>query len=148
MNRAILLSIIMVTCTISNVFMFEQQNSLDVENQDFSSARNPSNWVISPGSGSHFGGDNITLTGSDFSSFFPEVDPWENFTVDSSADVGQYSSIAVDSNNELHISYYDVSSGNLKYASNSGGSWTNYPIDTTAVIVGRYTSLDLSLIHI
>ena len=74
MNRAILLSIIMVTCTISNVFMFEQQNSLDVENQDFSSARNPSNWVISPGSGSHFGGDNITLTGSDFSSFFPEVD--------------------------------------------------------------------------
>ena len=123
--------------------MFEQQNSLADENQNLSSARNPTSWVISPGSGSHLGGDNITLTGSEFSSFFPEVDPWENFTIDSSADVGQYSSVAVDSNNELHISYYDVSSGNLKYASNSGGSWSNYPIDTTAAIVGKYTSLDI-----
>ena len=143
MNRAILLSILMIACSISNVFMFEQQNSLADENQNLSSARNPTNWVISPGSGSHLGGDNITLTGSEFSSFFPEVDPWENFTIDSSADVGQYSSVAVDSNNELHISYYDVSSGNLKYASNSGGSWSNYPIDTTAAIVGKYTSLDI-----
>ena len=31
----------------------------------------------------------------------------------------------------------------MKYASNSGGSWSNYPIDTTASIVGRYTSLDI-----
>ena len=73
------------------------------ENQDLSSARNPSSWVISPASGSHFGGDNITLTGSDFSSFFPEVEPWENFTIDSSADVGKFSSIVADSNGELHI---------------------------------------------
>ena len=51
------------------------------------SARNPS-WVISPSSGSHFGGDNITLTGTGFSSYFPEPELWENFTIDSSADVG------------------------------------------------------------
>ena len=127
MNRAILLSIVMITCSISNVFMFEQQNSLDEENQDLSSARNPSNLVISPSSGSHFGGDNITLTGSGFSSFFPATDPWENFTIDSSANVGQYSSIVADSNSELHIAYHDATNGHLKYASNTGGSWNYYP---------------------
>ena len=101
-----------------------------------------STWTISPTSGTHTGGTSLTLTTTGLSSYFEESS-WENFTIDSSADVGQYSSIATDSNDELHISYYDVSSGNLKYASNSGGSWTNYPIDTTAAIVGRYTSLDI-----
>ena len=143
MNRAILLSILMIACSISNVFMFEQQNSLGEENQDLSSARNPSSWVISPASGSHFGGDNITLTGSDFSSFFPEVEPWENFTIDSSADVGKFSSIVADSNGELHISYRDTTNGHLKYASNAGGSWTNYPIDNGGGYIGRYTSIDV-----
>ena len=99
-------------------------------------------WTLSPTTGPHTGGTSLTLTTTGLSSYFEESN-WENFTIDSSADVGQYSSIATDSNDELHISYYDVSSGNLKYASNSGGSWTNYPIDTTAVIVGRYTSLDI-----
>ncbi|MGY8701070.1 MAG: hypothetical protein ACKVHH_00005, partial [Candidatus Poseidoniales archaeon] len=100
-----------------------------------------STWTISPTFGTHTGGTSLTLTTTGLSSYFEESS-WENFTIDSSADVGQYSSIAADSNNELHISYYDVSSGNLKYASNSGGSWTNYAIDTTASIVGRYTSID------
>ena len=144
MNRAILLSIVMITCSISNVFMFEQQNSLDEENKDLSSARNPSNLVISPSSGSHFGGDNITLTGSGFSSFFPAADPWENFTIDSSANVGQYSSIVADSNSELHIAYHDATNGHLKYASNTGGSWNHYPIDNAAgQYIGRYTSIDV-----
>ena len=143
MNRAILLSIIMITCSFSNLFMFEQQNSLGEENQDLSSARNPSSLVISPGSGSHFGGDNITLTGSDFSSFFPEIEPWENFTIDSSADVGKFSSIVADSNGKLHISYRDATNGHLKYASNAGGSWTNYPIDNGGGYIGRYTSIDV-----
>ena len=109
----------------------------------YESARNPS-WAISPASGSHFGGDNITLTGSGFSSFFPTPDPWENFTIDSSANVGQYSSIVADSNSELHIAYHDATSGHLKYASNTGGSWNHYPIDNGAgQYIGRYTSIDV-----
>ena len=109
----------------------------------FESARNPPTWTISPSSGSHFGGDNITITGSDFSSFFPEPDLWEDFTIDSSADVGKFSSIVADSNDELHIAYRDATNGHLRYASNAGGTWTNYPIDNGGGYIGRYTSIDV-----
>jgi hypothetical protein len=38
-------------------------------------------------------------------------------TVDSeSGDTGRYTSIAVDDNFNVHISYYDVENGELKYA--------------------------------
>ena len=123
--------------------LLEQHNGASPKEISYSeSARNPS-WVISPSSGSHFGGDNITLTGTDFSSFFPEPELWENFTIDSSADVGKFSSIVADSNGELHIAYRDSTNGHLKYASNAGGSWTNYPIDNGGGYIGRYTSIDV-----
>jgi hypothetical protein len=38
------------------------------------------------------------------------------FEVDSSADVGQYASIAVDPSDNVHITYYDASGQALKYA--------------------------------
>ena len=43
---------------------------------------------------------------------------WVNTIADGSAEVGSHSSIAVDSNDVVHISYYDYGSGkkNLKYA--------------------------------
>ena len=135
------------------MFLFFSTTLCIIENQNFkpsnfedieSSQSGRSTWTISPISGSHIGGTNLTITGSDFSSFFPETSLWENFTIDSSsADVGQYSSIVTDSNGELHISYYDATSGHLKYASNSGGSWTNYPIDNGQGYIGRYTSIDV-----
>jgi hypothetical protein len=43
--------------------------------------------------------------------------------IDSEGDVGWYSSIAIDSNNKVHISYYDSTNGDLKYATNASGSW-------------------------
>jgi fibronectin type 3 domain-containing protein len=51
------------------------------------------------------------------------IDPWGN--------VGTSSSLALDSNGKVHISYIDVgSAGNdIKYASNSRGSWYNMGID-------------------
>ena len=134
-----LLAAIMLSVVISPIMT---QNSILEDSMDNSESDEFSTWTISPTTGSHTGGTNLTLTTTGLSSYFEESN-WENFTIDSSADVGQYSSIGVDSNNEIHMSYYDVSSGNLKYASNSGGSWSNYPIDTTASIVGKYTSLDI-----
>jgi len=44
---------------------------------------------------------------------------WETMTIDSTGDVGWFNSIAIDSNNRVHISYYDRTNGDLKYATNA-----------------------------
>ena len=139
-----LLTLLMASSTTFCISLnFEESDSLDAK-LDKLEGGGSTTWVISPSSGSHFGGDNITLTGSDFSSFFPEPELWENFTIDSSADVGQYSSIVADSNSELHIAYHDATNGHLKYASNTGGSWNYYPLDNAAgQYIGRFTSIDV-----
>lgn len=62
--------------------------------------------------------------------------------VDSSGDVGQYSSIAVNPvTNTLAISYYNASSGDLKVAVNASGSgWVNKTVDSVGD-VGLYTNI-------
>ncbi len=73
-------------------------------------------------------------------------------TVDSTGDAGQYSSIAIDSNNKVHISYYysdsTIPQGRLKYATNSSGSWTTTELpepDASDWFVGYYTSIAVDL---
>jgi len=73
--------------------------------------------------------------------------PAEAFWVIQTADnsnsgVGEYSSLALDSHNYPHISYYDHGNGHLKYASWSGTAWTTQTADSTNY-VGLYTSLAL-----
>jgi hypothetical protein len=54
---------------------------------------------------------------------------WTTSTIDSTGDVGKYTSIAVDSNEEIHISYLDDTSGGfLKYAHFDGLSWSTSTI--------------------
>jgi len=72
---------------------------------------------------------------------------WNITVIENSGDVGQYSSIASDSNNNIHISYYDAGNGNLKYASclistdcNQTSNWSTITIDN-AVDVGDYSSI-------
>ena len=70
------------------------------------------------------------------------IDSGASFTfeiVDSSADVGKYSSISLDSSKNIHISYYDAENRNLKYAYYDGSEWTIKTVD--AVMVGEYSSL-------
>ena len=135
-----LLATIMLSVILSPIMT---QHSILEESMDNSRSDEFSTWTISPTIGPHTGGTNLTLTTTGLSSYFEESN-WENFTIDSSADVvGQYSSIAIDSNDELHISYYDATSGHLKYASNAGGSWLNYPVDNGVGYIGRYTSIGL-----
>ncbi len=62
---------------------------------------------------------------------------WVITLVDKSAN---YSSIAVDSLNAVHISYYDSINKILKYATNAGGNWITETVDAGGD-VGWYSSI-------
>lgn len=55
---------------------------------------------------------------------------FQTSTIDSSADVGVGSSIAIDSNNKAHVSYYDITNKAIKYATNVSGAWVSTTIAT------------------
>ncbi|MDY6935224.1 MAG: hypothetical protein SVZ03_13505 [Spirochaetota bacterium] len=61
-------------------------------------------------------------------------------TLDSNGDVGESTSIAIDSGGNLHISYYDDTNGDLRYITNLSGLWISETLDSSGD-VGRYTSL-------
>src|SRR5512146_2268438 len=67
------------------------------------------------------------LLGAVLSTLTPNVSNasgWKISTIDSIESMGPKSnSIAIDSNNKIHISYYDPLPGDLKYATNASGSW-------------------------
>jgi len=64
---------------------------------------------------------------------------WSTYAVDSTGDAEFDNSIAVDSNNHIHISYHDNTNSNLKYATNAGGSWATYVVDSKGT--GDYSSI-------
>ncbi len=61
---------------------------------------------------------------------------------DPGPDVGRFTGIAAAADGTLHVSYYDVDNGALKYARRSGGSWSTQTVDD-AGDVGQYTSIAL-----
>ncbi|MBI4698973.1 MAG: hypothetical protein HY758_08745 [Nitrospirae bacterium] len=65
---------------------------------------------------------------------------WVNSVIDSTGDVGGYTSIAVDKNNKVHISYFDYDNADLKYATNKSGAWVKSTLDS-AGLVGEFTSI-------
>ena len=75
---------------------------------------------------------------------------WTNSLIDSDGNVGSRTSIAIDSNDAAHISYYDFGNGDLKYATNQNGSWAKTTVDATGT-VGKYTSIAIDsndVVHI
>jgi len=65
---------------------------------------------------------------------------WTIETVDNAGDVGWFTSIATDSNNKVHISYYDATNRDLKYATNASGLWVAETVDSVGM-VGWFTSI-------
>lgn len=65
--------------------------------------------------------------------------------IDATDDVGLWSSLATSGTEDLYISYYDETNGNLKFArsDNGGISWTTMTVDSFDD-VGRYSSVDIS----
>jgi hypothetical protein len=70
---------------------------------------------------------------------------WEVTTIDASEGVGGYTSIATDSLNKVHISYYDYTNQDLKYATNASGIWVITTLDSVND-VGKYSSIAIDSI--
>ena len=67
---------------------------------------------------------------------------WLNDHVDTQGNAGQHTSIAKDSLDHPHISYYDIDNGALKYAYYDGNQWCLETVDSLGN-VGAYTSIDI-----
>ena len=67
---------------------------------------------------------------------------WGITSVDSIGDQGRYSSLALDGSARPHISYYDASDHDLKYAKWNGVAWDIEVVDSFG-LVGKHTSIAL-----
>jgi len=64
------------------------------------------------------------ITSPDLSHGTKTIGPWDWTDVDTNGDVGLESSIAVDSQGDPHICYYEADTGDVKYAHRTGDTWT------------------------
>jgi len=61
--------------------------------------------------------------------------------IDLSGDVGRDSSLALDGNNKVYISYYDYTNANANYTTNNTGYWVLETLPDTSSLVGQFTSI-------
>lgn len=66
--------------------------------------------------------------------------PFTTETVDATGTTGFWTSLAIDPQGDPHISYYDLGSGDLRYAKRIGGVWSFETVDAGGN-VGSYTSI-------
>ncbi len=70
------------------------------------------------------------------------ADNWQTQTVDDNGVVGHFTSLELDALGRPHISYFDYSHSDLKYAYWNGSAWEIEPVDSAGE-VGSYSSLAL-----
>ena len=73
---------------------------------------------------------------------YKDATKWHTETVDDLGQVGRYTSIALDSNDNPHISYRDDGNEDLKYAFQDSSGWNIETVDSQGD-VGTFTSLAL-----
>jgi pimeloyl-ACP methyl ester carboxylesterase len=71
---------------------------------------------------------------------------WLIKTIDTNQHSGQYSSIAIDSSDFVHIGYYEADDWDAKYATNRSGSWTTEIVNWVG-IDGLYLNLSVDKFH-
>lgn len=99
-------------------------------------------WIFSGNSSNIISPEVAFLSSAKGRPLTTQTQNWTIVTVDSTADVGRYNALAVDSLGRPHISYYDKDSKDLKYARWTGSSWQIQVVDSTGD-VGASNSIAL-----
>ena len=136
MKRIIFLCVFTATLFFILKTTMAQWVTETVDNPKYFSDFGPRSIAIDSNNHPHiaYGGDHLYYAYYDGSA-------WHYETIDSSPGVGMYTSLALDSAHNVHISYYDATNDDLKYVTGTSGSWsTPETIDSSG---GEYTSLAL-----
>ena len=130
----------LMTVLFTPMLMHEEENLFSTSNPQFTGTTNVS---VSPNSGWTTGGETITITGSGFSSLAYNnittdgmTHSWTVSTVDYVQGGHGDQAIAVTSNGDIHIVYYNYDTHQLKHAVYDGTSWSR------SVIVSNSGSMD------
>jgi hypothetical protein len=71
---------------------------------------------------------------------------WSSMTnIDYQDDIGYHSSLAIDSNDHLHVTYSDDTNGNLEYMTHDGSSWSTPISPDSSGNISRYSSSSLAI---
>ena len=106
---------------------------------------------ISPASGSMYGGDNVTITGSGFFEMATNSltndglnHSWSMSVADSIQGGYGENDIGVTSNGDVHIVYFNYDTRQLKHAVHNGQSWSRSVI-STASAGSQYRGVELQI---
>lgn len=88
------------------------------------------------------GGDGANMSGQNL---IGSAASWRTSIIDSVGDVGVGSSIATDSNNKVHVSYYDITNQAMKYATNTSGSWVTSIIASSVYGGGSFSQTTIKI---